>query len=137
MAGRASFGYISEPEFASLLDTLCATAKGRTFLAEYRRRTLPEDTLALLDSVGRIESVIAEASDQLQPARLGADLLRLAMALEIALDDAGADPEGDDTARRFALIERTRRDLVALAASLTQGGASPIAAEAEEIGDER
>ncbi len=38
MGGRKGFRRISETEFASVLATLSATAKGRAFLEEYRRR---------------------------------------------------------------------------------------------------
>ncbi len=40
------------------------------------------------------------------------------MTLDIALDGAEADPEGDETARRFALVDRARRELQALSACL-------------------
>jgi hypothetical protein len=118
MVGRASFGQISETEFSNLLQALSASTKGRLFLDEYRRRSWPEESLALLDSLKRMESTIATVRDQLQPERIADELLRIAMTLEIALDGADADPEGTDSARRFALIDRTRLELASLARSL-------------------
>jgi hypothetical protein len=118
MAGRANFGQISETEFSNLLQTLSATPKGRSFLDEYRRRFQPEDTLGLLESLHRIEATMGTVRDQLRPERIAGELLHIAMSLDIAIDGADTDPEGDDTARRFALADRARRELQTLAASL-------------------
>ena len=43
--------------------------------------------------------------DQLQPERIAGELQHIAMTLDIALEGAEADPEGDETARRFALVD--------------------------------
>ena len=101
-----SFGQISEPDFQNLLQALSATTKGRSFLAEYRRRSGPEETFELLDSLQRIERAIASVRDQLQPERIADEL-------SPRRDDArdrhrrrGGDPDGDETARRFALVGR-------------------------------
>lgn len=131
MAGRASFEQITETDFSSLFQALSASPKGRLFLDEYRRRNRPEEALQLLDSMKRIEKTIAGMRDQVQPERLADELLNIAMMLEIALDGAPADPEGDDTARRFALIGRARLDLASLAGSLTGGDCSAARDRAE------
>jgi hypothetical protein len=122
MAGRANSGKISETEFSSLLQMLSSTAKGRAFLDEYRRRFQPEDTMGLLDSLQRIEGTMGAVRDQLQPERIAEELLHIAMSLDIALEGADADPEGDETARRFALASRARQELQTLAANLAGGG---------------
>jgi hypothetical protein len=121
MAGRANLGNISETEFSSLLQMLSSTAKGRGFLDEYRRRFQPEDTLGLLDSLQRIEGTMGAVRDQLQPERIAEELLHVAMSLDIAMEGADADPEGDETARRFALADRARHELRMLAANLAGG----------------
>ena len=126
MTGRMSFGQISEPEFPSLLQALSATSKGRSFLDEYRRRSRPEETGSLLAALQRIEASIATVRDQLQPERIADELLRVSMALEIATEGAAADPEGDEAARRMALIDRARREIAALAAGLAANGAPPL-----------
>lgn len=125
MAGRPGFEQISDAEFSSLLQTLSATAKGRLFLAEYRRRTRPEDTFALLDALSRIEATIANVGDQLRPERIADELRRISMTIDIAIEGAQADPEGDETARRMALIDRSRLELAALAGSLAGELAPP------------
>jgi hypothetical protein len=117
MAGRANIGEISESDFSSLLAALSLTPKGRSFLAEYLRRSRPDETRVLLDSVQRIETTIGSLMEQLQPARIADELSRIAMTLAIATDGAPADPAGDETARRMALIGRVRSELAALAAS--------------------
>ena len=104
MAGRASFEQITETDFSSLFQALSASPKGRLFLDEYRRRNRSEEAVQLFDSMKRIETTIAGVRDQFQPERLAEELRNIAMTLEIALDGAAADPEGDDIARRFALI---------------------------------
>lgn len=129
MAGGATFGRISEAEFASLLRALSSTAKGRAFLNEYRQRFQPEDTLSLVESLRHIEATMAAVREQLQPERLADELRHVAMSLHIALDGVDADPDGEEeTARRFAIIERARRELHTLAASLAgtaEGQAAP------------
>ncbi len=124
MAGRASFGQIEETDFSSLLQALSASPKGRLFLDEYRRRNRSEEAAQLLDSMKRMETTIAGVRDQFQPERLSEELLNIAMILDIALDGAAADPEGDDIARRFALIGRARLDLASLARGLGAGGSA-------------
>ena len=126
MAGRANSGKISETEFSNLLQMLSSTAKGRAFLDEYRRRFQPEDTAGLLDSLQRIEGTMGAVRDQLQPERIAEELLHVAMSLDIAIEGADANPEGDETARRFALADRARQELQTLAANLA-GGADEIA----------
>ena len=126
MAGRANFGQISEAEFSSLLQALSSTSKGRSFLDEYRRRSQPEDTLGLLESLQRIETSVGAVRDQLQPERIADELRHIAMSLDIAIEGAEIDPEGDETARRFALADRARHELQTLAASLA-GGAAELA----------
>jgi hypothetical protein len=118
MAGQTRTSNISESDFASLLKALSSTGKGRAFLAEFRRRSRPEETFLLLEALGRIEAAMASVRDQLQPASLADELRRIAMILEIATDGAEVDPEGDETARRMALITRGRSELMALAAGL-------------------
>jgi hypothetical protein len=117
MAGRKKLG-ISESDFSSLLAAVSATAKGRAFLDEYRRRAQPAETLSLLDSLERIESSIGSVRDQLQPERIASELQHVSMTLDIAIDGAESNLQGDETARRFALVDRARRDLAALAHGL-------------------
>ena len=114
MAGRANFGQITETDFSSLLQALSASPKGRLFLDEYRRRNRSEEAAQLFDSMKRIETTMAGMRDQFQPERLAEELLNIAMTLDIALDGAVADPEGDDIARRFALIGRAQLELASL-----------------------
>jgi hypothetical protein len=123
MAGRTSFEQITEADFSSLLEALSASEKGRRFLDEYRHRNRSEEALRLFDSLKRIETTIAGIRGQLPPGWLTAELLDVAMTLEIALDGAAADPEGDDAARRFALVSRARVELASLAGSLGDGTA--------------
>ena len=47
------------------------------------------------------------------------------MTLDIAVDGAEADPEGDETARRFALVDRARRELAGARPSLLGGRSAP------------
>ena len=128
MAGRVSLGQISESEYSNLLQALSATTKGRSFLTEHSRRDRPQDTLALLETLHRIESTIATVRVQLQPERIAEELKRIAMTLEIAIDGAASDPDGDETARRFSLVARARRELM----SLAQGLAGEIAPRPED-----
>jgi hypothetical protein len=127
MAGRASFGQISESDYSNLLTTLSSTTKGRLFLREYLRRSRPEDLLTLLDSLRRIEATIGIVGDQLQPQRIADEMLNVAMTLELAAEGVAADPAGNEDARRFAMVERARRELTALAKSLA--GTNPPTSE--------
>lgn len=119
MAGRTRFEQISESEFNHLLQALSGTTKGRSFLAEYRRRSRPEETGSLLEALQRIETTIATVRDQLQPERIADELRRIGMTLEIATDGAESDPDGDETARRMALVDRVRQEVSALAGGLS------------------
>lgn len=125
MVGRASPGHISESEYSSLLHALSASTKGRSFLSEYSSRLRPEEDRTLLDSLLRIESTIAALRAELLPDRLADELLRICMTLEIATDGAAADSEGDESARRFALIQQARTDLLSLARSLSPAPTAP------------
>jgi hypothetical protein len=124
MAGRASIGQISESEYTNLLQALSSTTKGRSFLTEYLRRSRPQDMLTLLDSLRRIETTMTSVRDQLKPERIAIEMLAVAMTLELAVEGAAADSAADEIARRFALIDRARNELTALAKSLGGGLAS-------------
>ncbi len=118
-------GSITETEYSGLLEALSSTSKGRAFLDEYRRRSQPQDTLTLLSSLQRIAATMDGVRDQLRPESIADELRHIAMSLDIAVEGAAADEEGDDKARRFALADRARRELQTLAASLA-GGAPEI-----------
>lgn len=131
MAGRKKLGPLSEPDFANLLQALSATTKGRSFLDEYRRRCLPAETLRLLDSLSQIETTLGAVRDQLQPERIADELRHISMTLDIAIEGVKADPEGDETARRFALADRARHELATLAHSLA-GELAPSPTDADQ-----
>jgi hypothetical protein len=131
MAGRKRFGPISEPDFNDLLQTLSATTKGRSFLDEYRRRCQPAETFGLIQSLSQIEATLGTVRDQLQPERIADELRHISMTLDIAIEGAEADPEGDETARRFALCDVARHELAALAHSL-RGEVAPSPPEADQ-----
>ncbi len=131
MAGRKKFGPISEPEFESLLQVLSTTTKGRSFLDEYRRRCQPAETFGLLGSLSQIEATLGAVRDQLQPERIADELRHISMTLDIAIEGALADPDGDDMARRFALCDRARHELEALAHSL-RGEVAPSPPDARQ-----
>ena len=131
MAGQTRIGAICEAEFSSLLQALSATAKGRAFLAELQRRSRPEETFLLLESLGRIEAAMASVRDQLQPSRLADELRRIAMILEIATDGTEVDSDGDEAARRMALVARGRAELVTLASGLADDAANAPPSSAE------
>lgn len=140
MPGRKKLDPISEPDFEDLLRALSGTTKGRSFLDEYRRRCQPSETLGLLDSLSKIKSTIGTVREQLGPDRIANELQHISMTLDIAIDGAQVDPQGSETARRFALVERARRDLVTLARSLTEFPATtsgPSQGEAEVPEEER
>jgi hypothetical protein len=118
MSGRKGFGRISESDFSSLLQALSATTKGRSFLDEYRRRAQPEETLGLIDSLQRIETTMEGVRSQLKPELIADELRHVAMTLDLAVEGAEADAEGDETARRFALVKRARHELAMLAESV-------------------
>ena len=118
MAGRKKLGPISESEFDNLLQALSSTTKGRLFLEEYRRRCQPAETLGLLNSLSRIEATIGAVKDQLQPERIAQELRHISMTLDIAIEGAEINSNGDTTARRFALADRARRELATLAKTL-------------------
>lgn len=136
MAGQAYFGQISESEFNSLLQALSSTSKGRAFLDEYRRRFQPEDTLGLLRSLQRIEATMVAVRDQLQPERIADELRHIAMSLDIAIEGVEADPEGDETARRFSLAGRARQELETLAAHLAGGSHELSVVHPEDAGSD-
>jgi hypothetical protein len=118
MAGQADLGQIAEADYSRILRTLSESVTGRAFLFEYRRRTRPEETNALLAALVRIEDSIASVRDCLRPERLADELRYVAMTLEVAAEDAEADPEGDPPARRMALVNRAREELTTLAETL-------------------
>ena len=131
MADRKKFGALSEPDFESLLQALSSTTKGRSFLDEYRRRCQPAETFGLLQSLSQIESTLGSVRDQLQPERIAGELRHISMTLDIAIEGAPIDAEGDETARRFALCDRARRELATLAHSL-EGEVAPSGEEGDQ-----
>ena len=118
MAGREKFGRLSKPDFEILLQVLSSTTKGRQFLEEYRRQCQPAETQGLLNSLSQIESTFGSVRDQLKPEKIAAELRGIAMTLEIAVDGAPIDADGDETERRFALCDRARWELTTLADTL-------------------
>jgi len=134
MASQAGFGKISETEFSSLLQALSSTSKGRAFLDEYRRRTQPEDTYNLLDTMQRLEKSMAVVREHLRPDRIANELRDVAMALDIAVAGTDADPDGDENARRFALAAQARQELQTLASTLAPDMAEIMRQEEEHAG---
>jgi hypothetical protein len=129
MAGR-SHERISQPDFETLLQALTSSPKGRAFLEELRVRSRPAEVTDLLAALKRIETTIGGVRDQLQPERIAAELRHVGMTLDIAVDGAEIDPEGDEAARRFALVNHARRELATLIATLV--GDAPAAAPDED-----
>ena len=125
MAGQTRIGQIADSDYERLLALMSATEKGRAFLGEYRRRSRPEETGALLQSLELIERTIGGIRDQLQPERIADELRHVAMTLEIAAEGVAAGAEGDDAARRMALVNRARAELTALAGTLAGETALP------------
>jgi hypothetical protein len=130
MSGETPFAQIGEGEYSRLLQTLSATRKGRAFLAEVRRRSRPEEIQTLRRSLQLIQQAMSDLRDQLQPARVADELRHIAMTLEIATEGMVADPEGTETARRVALINRARSELSALAGTFA-GEIAPVPSELE------
>ena len=128
MGGETPFAQIGEGEYSHLLQTLSATRQGRAFLAEVRRRARPEEIQTLRRSLQLIQQAINGLRDQLQPARVADELRQIAMTLEIATEGMVADPEGTETARRIAFVNRARSELSALAATLA-GEIAPVPSE--------
>jgi hypothetical protein len=123
--GETQFAQIGEGEFSRLLHLLSATKKGRAFLAEVRRRSRPQEIQTLRRSLQLIQQAIQGLRDQLQPARVADELRHIVMTLEIATEGMVADPEGTETARRIALVNRVRSELSVLAATLAGEIAPP------------
>ena len=121
MAGEARFGQIGEADFSQLLQALSATSKGRSFLAEYRRRCRPDDDSALLAALERIERSMTSVRDQLRPERIADELRRIAMTLEVATAGLDAGDDVDERTRRTELVNHARTELAALAAGLAGG----------------
>jgi hypothetical protein len=130
MGGETPFAQIGEDEYSRLLQTLSATRKGRAFLAEVRRRSRPEEIQALRRSLQLIQQAMNGLRDQLQPARVADELHHIAMTLEIATEGMVGDPEGTETARRIALVNRARSELSALAGTFA-GEIAPVPSEFE------
>ena len=124
--GRAtSFGQIGESDFQNLLQALSATAKGRAFLAEYGRRSRPDETSALLAALERIERNVASVRDQLQPERIAGELRRVAITLEIATAGMDAGQNCRELSRRIELVVRARDEIAALAVGLAGRAVQP------------
>jgi hypothetical protein len=117
MASRAITEPLSDADYSLLLEALSSSGKGRLFLEEYRRRNRPTESSTLLDSLQRIEAIVATVHEQLLPEQLAEELRRIAMTIEIALDGVDADPKGGDAARRFVLIAQAHKEMASLAAS--------------------
>jgi hypothetical protein len=130
MGDETPFAQISEGEYSLLLQLLSATKKGRAFLAEVRRRSRPEDIQTLRRSLQLIQQAMTTLRDQLQPARVADELREIAMTLEFATEGVIADPEGTETARRMALVNRARSELSALAGTFA-GELAPVPSEIE------
>jgi hypothetical protein len=113
MAGRTSLAVLSEAEYSGLVAALSMNAKGRMFLAEYVRRSRPEDTNSLIGALQRIEGAIEGARGEIAPERIAAELRQVAFMLAIASEDAA--PLDEEMRRRLALVDRARLDLEALA----------------------
>ncbi len=116
------------------MKALSSSPKGRSFLLELQRRARPEETLGLLNSLQRIETTIEGVRSQLQPGLIAGELQHVAMALDIALDGVNSDAEGDETARRFALVQRASRELATLSACL---GVDDVASTEEQPAQRR
>ncbi len=125
MAGRTNSHGINDVEFSQLMQALSASAKGRSFLGEYRKRVRPEETGSLLDALERLESTIAVVRNELQPERIADELRRIGMTLEFAVEAAGTAGDDGATRRHLALVARARSELSALAEGLASRRAPP------------
>jgi hypothetical protein len=113
MAARTSLEALSEIEYSGLLQALSSSGKGRMFLAEYVRRSRPEDTTNLLGALQRIEGAIEGAAGEIKPQRIAAELRQVAFMLAIAAEEA--EPLDEEVRRRLALVAQAKLDLEALA----------------------
>jgi len=101
-----------------LVARFLATVPAGTELGIVEENERQEVRLAL-DGVVEQEGEVFERFRVRYKVRPPADELRhVAMTLDLAVEGAGADAEGDETARRFALVARARRELAVLAESV-------------------
>lgn len=110
-----------QPPAEGEYDVICATvtesARGRWFLDEYARRNRNADTLQVLASIERIETMIRGERDQQAYQRFRGDLLDMAKAIaQTRAEVGGIKPEAADTAAEAdAAPAPARQDIFAAA----------------------
>lgn len=83
-----------EPDdYDAILAAVSETPRGRWFLAEYARRNRTADTTAILDEIGRLETLMGMADPRLPVRRADAALTEIATVLALSAD--GHDKAGD------------------------------------------
>ena len=123
----------SEEDYQAFCAVLCATARGRAFLAEYARRQRPADTSMLLAAIERLEAQVRNQMPPDVPPPTSAEAMRAELHAVIA-EIRAAQKENDvggltaQVAQLAATIEQVERRLETIVAP-----AQPIADAADEI----
>ncbi len=110
-------GSLAEADYDAIEQAVMETARGRWFLAEYARRNRHADTTAVLDAIGRLESVVATPRSSGDLDRVRLDIREMAHAIartkaEIAaIKPEGADPQSghfeDASVELDAIVQAT------------------------------
>ena len=74
-------GSLAEADYGAIEQAVMETARGRWFLAEYARRNRHADTTAVLDAIGRLESVVATPRSSGDLDRVRLDIREMAHAI--------------------------------------------------------
>ncbi|SEQ35547.1 hypothetical protein SAMN05216548_10472 [Faunimonas pinastri] len=127
MAGRTQ-SRLADSDYEDVLQALSATTKGRLFLAEYLRRTRPQETRGLLKALKRVENNIDLLRSEVRQEHVGTEIRRIATTLSGAASLRAAGPEQAELHR--SMLGKAGDDLLKLAESLlpaasTSSGPAP------------
>jgi hypothetical protein len=122
----------AEADYEFFCTTVMATARGRSFLAEYVRRHRSADTQAVLAALRRIETMVRGAPTATPLDHIQDGLRELAAIVRATRSDLGADRGGLSAANKvMALLDLLETRIAAMIAPPADEAPAPVAAAVE------
>ncbi|MCC6946214.1 MAG: hypothetical protein IT539_00470 [Bradyrhizobiaceae bacterium] len=119
----------TDADYEMIAAAVLETARGRWFLAEHARRNRNADTRLVLDAIEKLERLIAQRNEPIEPDRLRFDLIEMMNAITRTKSEIAAIRPGRDAASHF---EQASNELDAIV-DTTEKATSDILAAAERV----
>lgn len=119
----------TDADYEMIAEAVLETARGRWFLAEHARRNRHADTRLVLDAIEKLERLIAQRNEPIEPDRVRVDLVEMMNAITRMKAEIAAIRPARDAGSRF---DQASLELDAIVDS-TEKATDDILASAERV----